>query len=239
MTVTASVAVAHGITPGQTGLTLAGFTPSGFNASNYAALAGTAGTTLVIETTTGGGTCPASTASVEGTALVGTGATITIPAFSTTNPIGTNYSTGITVKSNDKFCAVVGEYGADSATPGVQFMHMVDPNGNAFPGAPAAPPILNQGALNFTGYILNGTQDTNFTFVASFGTSGVASTTMTVTGTPGGRWPSARPSPGRRSRRGRPSLRSAPEAAARGHIFSRHRTSCRRRPTPRILTPRR
>ena len=186
MTVTASVAVAHGITPGQTGLTLAGFTPSGFNASNYAALAGTAGTTLVLETTTGGGTCPASTASVEGTALVGTGATITIPAFSTTNPIGTNYSTGITVKSNDKFCAVVGEYGADSATPGVQFMHMVDPNGNAFPGAPAAPPILNQGALNFTGYILNGAQDTNFTFVASFGTSGVASTTMTVTGTPGG-----------------------------------------------------
>ena len=48
------------------------------------------------------------------------------------------------------------------------------------------PPILNQGALNFTGYITNGAQDTNFTFVASFGTSGVASTTMTVTGTPGG-----------------------------------------------------
>src|SRR6202044_558660 len=132
MTVTANVAVAHGIPPGQTGLTLAGFTPSGFNAANYVALAGTAGTTLVLETTTGGGTCPASTAAVEGTALVGTGATISIPAFST-SPLVTNYGTGITVKGNDKFCAVVGEYGADSATPGVSFMHVVDPNGNAFP----------------------------------------------------------------------------------------------------------
>ena len=100
--------------------------------------------------------------------------------------MATNYGTGITLKSNDKFCAVVGEYGADSATPGVQFMHVVDPNGNAYPGAPAVAPILNQGALNFTGYITNAAQDTNFTFVASFGTSGVASTTMTVTGTPGG-----------------------------------------------------
>jgi hypothetical protein len=114
MTVTANVPVAHGITPGHTGLTLAGFTPSGFNAANYVALAGTAGTTLVLETATGGGTCPASTASVEGAALVGTGATISIPAFSTTSPFGTNYGTGITAKGNDKFCAVVGEYGAAS-----------------------------------------------------------------------------------------------------------------------------
>ena len=88
--------------------------------------------------------------------------------------MSTNYGTGITAKSNDKFCAVIGEYGADSATPGVAFMHMVDPNGNAFPGAPAAAPILNQGALNFTGYITNGAQDTNFTFTGSFGTGGVA-----------------------------------------------------------------
>jgi hypothetical protein len=70
-------------------------------------------------------------------------------------PFSTNYGTGIVAKSNDKFCAVLGEYGADSATPGVAFMHVVDPNGNAFPGAPAVGPILNQGALNFTGYITN------------------------------------------------------------------------------------
>ncbi len=184
MTVTTSVAIAHGIAPGQT-FPLSGFTGggnTGYNAT-YTALAGTTGTTLIGETTTGGGTCPANSPDTSGGfALSGTGASIIIPAFSITAPYAASNGTGIIAKNNDHFCAVLGEYGADSPTPGVQFLHLVDQNGVAYPGAPSVPASLNQGAVSFNGYIIAGTQDTTGTFTASFGASGVPSTLMTVTG---------------------------------------------------------
>jgi hypothetical protein len=155
MTVTAYVAVAHGLVPGQT-YALAGFTPSGYNAT-YTALPGTTGTTLVGATTTGGGTCPAAV-SIEGHALPGTGGSITLPAISTTNPYGSNMATGITTQNGQHFCGIVGEYGADSPFPGAQFVAMVDRNGNSLPGSPALVPWLNQGAVTFTGYTVAGTQ---------------------------------------------------------------------------------
>ncbi len=183
MTVTTSVAVAHGLVAGQT-FPLSGFTGAGntgYNAT-YTALAGTAGTTLVGETTTGGGTCPANSPDTSGgLALSGVGASFTLPAFSTTAPYSTNNSTGVMVRNNDHFVAVLGEYGADSPTPGVQFFHVVDDKGNPYPGAPAVPQWLNQGAVSFQGYITPGTQDANFTAIATF-----AGSVMTVTGSPGG-----------------------------------------------------
>ncbi len=165
MTVTTSVAVAHGVAAMQT-YTLSGFTGAGntgYNAT-YTALAGTTGTTLVGETTTGGGTCPANSPDTSGGfALSGTGAAISIPAFSSSAPLGANAGTGITAKGNDHFCMIYGEYGPDSPTPGVHFVHMIDRNGNPFPGAPSVAnsggkPILNQGTVAFTGYIVTGGQ---------------------------------------------------------------------------------
>lgn len=158
MTVTAHVAVAHGVTPGMT-YTLQGF-GSGFTGYNatYTALPGTSGTTLVGETTAGGGTCPTSPVTMgnEGTALSGTGAsTITMPAVSTAGPDG---QTGITTKNGQHICGILGEYGDDSPFPGAQFLHMVDDQGNALPGAPALVPIPNQGSANWTGYTLANTQ---------------------------------------------------------------------------------
>jgi hypothetical protein len=181
MTVTATVATAHGVQPGHTGLTLAGFTPSGFNLSNYAALAGTGGTTLVLESTTGGGTCPASSPSVEGTALTGAGGTI---LFSSIDNYSSLQGTGITTKGNQKFCGVEGEYGADSPTPGVQFVRILDAKtGLDLVGSPAIPSNLNQGASNVTGYVTNTAQNTTATFTASITAAGVMNVTV-VTGTP-------------------------------------------------------
>ena len=183
MTVTTTVAIAHGVYPAQT-FALSGFSGAGntgYNAT-YTALAGATGTTLVGETTTGGGTCPANSPDTSGGfALSGTGASISLPQFSSTNPWGANGGTGIIAKNNDHFCAVLGEYGADSPTPGIQFIHFVDQNGAAYPGAPSVPAIPNQGAVSFNGFIVAGTQDTSFAITASFGTGGVPSTTMTVT----------------------------------------------------------
>ena len=75
MTVTTTVAVAHGPIAGQT-FPLSGFTGAGntgYNAT-YTALAGTTGTTLVGETTTGGGTCPTNSPDTSGgLALSGVG----------------------------------------------------------------------------------------------------------------------------------------------------------------------
>ena len=132
-----------------------GFTPTGYNAT-YIALPGTTGTTLVGETTTGAGTCPAAV-SAEGTALSGTGGSVTAVSLSTTNPWGVGM-TGVLTKPSQHFCAVLGEYGADSSFPGAQFFSAVDDKGNALAGAPALVPWLNQGTANFQGYITTGTQ---------------------------------------------------------------------------------
>ena len=83
-TVTVHVEVAHGLNPGQ-GLTLAGFTPSGYN-ETYSALAGTSGTTLVGAYSNGTGTCPG-TVTAEGNVGTGSGAAITVTAPSRHRPI--------------------------------------------------------------------------------------------------------------------------------------------------------
>ena len=135
--VTTHVPIAHGIAPGAT-FPMTTFSPAGYN-TTYTAIAGTSGTTLVGTAVSIGSTCPTG-AITEGLALAGTGATITMPSLSTTAPfhasIGTN--TGINVKNNQHICGIVGEYGADSAFPGAQYVHMVDDNGNALNGAPGA-----------------------------------------------------------------------------------------------------
>jgi hypothetical protein len=161
MTVTVHLATAHEVTPGIT-YPLQGFNGTGFTGYNatYTALPGTTGSTLVGETTTGGGTCPTSpldTSAHEGTALSGTGAAITFPAVSTTNPFGQG-STGITVSGGQHICGFLGEYGDDSSFPGAQFISMVDNNGNAVPGSPALVTLLNQGIGNVTGYVTTGAQ---------------------------------------------------------------------------------
>ena len=162
MTVTAHVAVAHGVSPGQT-FALQGFTGTGFtgyNVASYTALAGTTGTTLVGETTTGGGTCPTSpldTSAHEGTALSGTLGSVTSVALPATNPWARGMS-GITASPGKHFCGIVGEYGPDSSFPGAQFVSLVDDKGVALSGSPALVPWLNQGTANFTGYTLANTQ---------------------------------------------------------------------------------
>ena len=155
--VTAHVAVAHGIVPGQT-YSMQGFTPTGYNVS-YTALPGTTGTTLVgTPSTATTGTCPAAV-SVEGTALSGTTAAITMPAISTTTPFqAAGGQTGITTHNAQHFCGIIGENGADSPFPGAPFASFVDEKGNPLPGAPALVPWLNQGTVNFTGYTLANTQ---------------------------------------------------------------------------------
>ena len=125
----------------------------GFGVVTYTALPGSSGATLVGETRAGGGACPAnSPATAEGTALGGTGGTITMPAIST---IG---ATGITTKNDQKFCALVTENGDDSPFPGSQAVAIVDDHGNPLPGAPALVPYLNQGTANFNGFIVPGAQ---------------------------------------------------------------------------------
>jgi hypothetical protein len=156
MTVTARVAIAHGILAGQP-YTMQGFTPTGYNATYTSiAPAGTAATTLIGETTTGGGTCPA-VVSAEGTALGGTGSTITPPAILTTAPWPTG-PTGITAVAGKHFCGIIGEYGGESGSnfPGAQFASFVDDKGNPLPGAPALVPNLNEGTANWTGTLTNG-----------------------------------------------------------------------------------
>ena len=150
MTVTAQVAVAHGITAGQT-YPLSGFAQTGFNSAAYIAQPPTSPTTLIGSIV---GTCPSLTATSEGSALGGTGATITLPAFTT---IG---ATGITAKNNQHFCAAIIENGDDSSFPGSQAIAMVDDHGNPLPGSPALVPYLNQGSANFTGYTVTGAQST-------------------------------------------------------------------------------
>ena len=181
MKVTAHVAVAHGITPGQT-YTLQAFSGAGntgYNAT-YIALPGSTGTALVGETTTGAGTCPAnSPATAEGTALGGTTGTITMPGISN---IG---ATGITAKNNQKFCALVTENGDDSPFPGSQAVAMVDDHGNPLPGAPALVPYLNQGTANFNGYITTGTQSAGHPALTVTSMAPYAITGATYSGTTG------------------------------------------------------
>jgi trimeric autotransporter adhesin len=155
VTVTTHVAVAHGIAPGQTfPLTL--FTPSALN-TTYTALPSPTPTTLVGTAAIGSGSCPSLAGLVEGKALSGVGATITMIPIVATNPFGFG-ATGITTRNGQKFCGIVGEYGADSNFPGAQFASFVDDRGNPLPGAPALVPWLNQGTASFTGYVTIGTQ---------------------------------------------------------------------------------
>src|SRR6185437_6607827 len=156
MTVTAHLANGHGFVPGQT-YALSGFTPTGYNAT-YTAVAGTAGTTLVGVTATGGGTCPAAV-TAEGSAFSGVSGSVTLQAVSTTGPFtATPGGTGITALAAQNFCGVIGEYGADSSTPGFQFAAFTDQNGNSLPGSPALITWPNQGVTNFTGYTVAGAQ---------------------------------------------------------------------------------
>ena len=136
-TVTAHVAIAHGITPGLT-FPLQGFAQTGFN-QTYTAIQGTSGTTLVGAVTALSGVCPASTASSEGTALSGTSASSTVWTLATsTTLLGAN--TGVTTRNGQHFCAIVGQNGGDSGFPGSQFFSAVDDQGNPLPGAPALVP---------------------------------------------------------------------------------------------------
>jgi hypothetical protein len=156
VTVTANVAVAHGINPGQT-YVLGGF-PTVFS-TTYTALPGTSGGTLVGTAAINGGSCTTPVAFAEGTtALGGTGSTMNftnvLPAVS--NPFGSG--TGITTKTAGHFCAAFGEYGLDSNNPGFAFAAFTDREGTALAGSPALVTWPNLGSANFTGYILNAAQ---------------------------------------------------------------------------------
>jgi hypothetical protein len=156
--VTANVSVAHGLTAGMT-YALQGFGAgfTGYNSATYTALQGT--TAGVLVGTTGAGSCPASpaTSGNEGTAFGGTGASITFPAGSATNPFGTG-GTGITTKNGQHICGMLVENGDDSAFPGSAALSMTDDKGNALPGSPALVPNLNQATAFFNGYTVAGTQ---------------------------------------------------------------------------------
>jgi hypothetical protein len=152
--VTAHLAVAHGLVPGLT-YALSSFTPGGYNGT-YTALQGTTGSTLV-GNISGTSSCPAAV-SVEGTALSGTGAAIIFPSLSSGSPYSPG-GTGITTKSGQHICGMIGENGDDSAFPGSAFISMVDDKGNALPGSPAlVTSSLNLGTANFTGYVLASAQ---------------------------------------------------------------------------------
>ena len=153
-TVTAYVAVAHGVSPGQS-FTLAGFTPSGYN-ETYVALPGTAGTTLVGTYSNGTGTCPG-TVTAEGNTGPGSGGSLTIAAPVVSTVFTSQDGTGIQLKPGQRVCGLVGELGADSPFPGAQFAKYTDITGADLPGSPAVSPWLNMGAVNFTGYTTIGT----------------------------------------------------------------------------------
>jgi len=176
VTITAQLAVAHGITPGLT-YSLGSF-PSPFS-TTYTALPGTTGTTLIGEAVINGGACTGF--SGEGTALSGTGGAFTFPTISTTNPL-LNGGTGITTKNGQKLCGMIGEYGDDSPFPGAQFLEMVDDKGNPLPGSSALVPIPNQGTANFTGWTTIGSATLNVTGMNSYTiTTGVSyNTTMAM-----------------------------------------------------------
>jgi hypothetical protein len=184
-TVTTSVAVAHGITPGQT-YPMALFTPTGYNGS-YTALPGTGTPVTTLVGTTGATSCPA-VVSAEGNALGGTGASITFPLASTTNPWSSG-STGIAVHNGQHVCFWLGENGDNSAFPGSQFFEMVDDKGVPVVGSPALVPYLNQGTANFTGAVagavltasaMNAYTGTGSWASYSSGTGNVTFTTTTI-----------------------------------------------------------
>ena len=188
VTITNSVAVAHGYTPGMT-YPLTAF-PSAFN-TTYTAIQGTGGTTLVGTAAVQSGSCTTPVAfSGEGKALSGTGAVISVPAQTSATSPYANGGTGITAKVAQHFCGIVGEYGADSTFPGAQFASFVDDKGNPLPGAPALVPWLNQGTASATGYVTSGAQPavhitsmTPYTISAASFSSGIS--TFTVSPNPG------------------------------------------------------
>lgn len=154
-TVSVTTTVTHGLNPGQQ-FTLTGATNTGFN-EVYAAVAGTSGTTLKGAYANGTGTCPASTDTVNLTGGSGNSFSLTAPTVSTW--VGARMGgTGIQVQPGQRVCGIVGELGADSSFPGAQFAKFTDISGVDLPGSPAVSPWLNQGATNFTGYLVTGTQ---------------------------------------------------------------------------------
>ena len=84
-----------------------------------------------------------------------------------------------------RFCGVIGEYGADSLTPGVQFAAFVDHNGNALSGSPIASTWLNQGNAAFTATIGTGLLGTNTTLTVTSMQS-ITPTSATWSSTNGG-----------------------------------------------------
>ena len=160
MLVTTSVPVSPGLSPGLT-YSLSAFTtaPTGVINTTFTATTVTgAGPYTVVGTAAGA--CP--TISSTGTFGSGTGGAFTFPAFSATNPL-LQGGTGITTKSGQHICGMIGEYGDDSPFPGAQFLTMVDDKGNPLPGAPALVPYLNQGTANFTGFTTVSSQTMNVT----------------------------------------------------------------------------
>ena len=159
---TAQVAVAHGIAPGQT-YTLQGFTGTGFTGYNatYTALtwnhrhrhSSARPRPAAGHARPRRSTFPAMREPLL-VELVARSPSFRFPPRILLYTV----ATGITSKNGQHFCGIVGEYGADSAFPGAQFASFVDDRGNALPGAPALVPWLNQGTANFTGYVTVGTQ---------------------------------------------------------------------------------
>ena len=149
--ITATVPVAHGLSPG---MQFTFSTMTHFNGT-FIAAAGTSATTLK-GISMASGTCPASTDS--GTLNGGSGNSVTIAAPSLTAPFSSMNGTGVQFKPNQRVCGMFGEFGADSSFPGGQFAKYTDITGTDLPGSPAVSPWLNQGSTNFTGYVVAGTQ---------------------------------------------------------------------------------
>ena len=153
-TLTTTTLINHGIQPGEQ-FTLSGMGGTGTSLNvTYVAAAGSTGTTL-IGVSNSASTCP--TGITEGLVSPGTSAANGLGGTFTLSAIGVGQgSSGITMGPGQRFCAVIGEYGADLLTPGKQFVAAVDHNGNALPGSPAVSTWLNQGNTAFTGTITTG-----------------------------------------------------------------------------------
>ena len=155
MKVTAQVAVAHGVSPGQT-FTLQGFTGTGFTGYNatYTALPGTdrhdPGRRDDYRRLAPARPRRSTRLPMRERLSVEPAVRLRPPPSSPTNP-WSHGMTGITSHVGQHFCGIIGEYGPDSSFPGAQFVSFVDDKGNALPGAPALVPWLNQGTANLPG----------------------------------------------------------------------------------------
>lgn len=192
-TVTAHVAVAQGVSNGQS-FALTGMTPSGYN-ETYAAISPTNGATLVGTYANGTGTCPGAV-TVEGSVGTGTGGSIAMGAPGA-NPynlhLAGSLGTGIQFKPGQRVCGWVGENGSDSLFPGSQFAKYTGVDGVDLPGSPAISPWLNQNIGVFNGYTIAGAQSAGnpalvvtsmvpYSIVSASYSSGTGLVTFTMSG---------------------------------------------------------